>query len=272
MLLKLKETMMITIKKLLTLKPRTRLRKISIIFHQTAVSLHANNKLSSQELSYLKECSYLVDQTFKQLELSNYDKKFFLKILSQQNFEEISSLILKVLDEEPSDWDFTDSFLKLDINERKIYPITLIIDRIRSPFNIGSIFRVADSFGIQEILLLEGSASPLHPRSIKTSRGTIDTVSWRFVTDEEIVNLLASEKESLTPILALELGGEDLKTFHFPSSGYAVIGNEEFGISSNLLKLASSRVSINLAGTKGSLNVSNATGIFLYEWFSSLSS
>jgi len=262
---------MITIKKLLTLRPQTRLRKISIIFHQTAISLHANKNLSSQELSYLKDCSSLVDNTFKQLELSNFDREFFLKILSEQNFEEISSLILKILDEEPSDWDFTDSSLKLDKNERKIYPITLIIDRIRSPFNIGSIFRLADSFGIQEILLLEGSASPLHPRSIKTSRGTTDTVSWRFITDEKIVNLLSREKNSHTPILALELGGEDLKTFHFPSSGYAIIGNEEFGISSKLLKLTSSRVSINLGGTKGSLNVSNATGIFLYEWFSSIS-
>ncbi|MDD4082573.1 MAG: TrmH family RNA methyltransferase [Sphaerochaetaceae bacterium] len=258
---------MITLKKLLTLKPSTRLRKISIIFHQAAVELHANKEISSQKLSYLKDCSLIVEQTFKELNILDYNQNFYNKIKENQNFEEISSLILKVLDEEPSDWDFTDSFLKLDKNERKLLPITLVVDRIRSPFNIGSVFRIADSFGIQEILLIEGSASPLHPRSIKTSRGTTDTVSWRFITDEEIMELLTKEREKKSSILALELGGEPLKTFSFPSSGYAIIGNEEFGISSNLLKLASSRVSISLAGTKGSLNVSNATGIFLYEWF-----
>jgi len=263
---------MITLKKLLSLKPRTRLRKISMIFHQAAVELHTNKESSPQKLSYLKDCSLIIEPAFKELSISNYDKEFYHKIISEQNFEEISSIILKVLDEEPSDWDFTDSFFKLDKNERTLFPITLVVDRIRSPFNIGSVFRIADSFGIQEILLIEGCASPLHPRSIKTSRGTTQTVSWRFITDSQIMDLLSKERKKNSPILALELGGEPLKTFSFPSSGYAVIGNEEFGISSKLLKMASSRVSISLAGTKGSLNVSNATGIFLYEWFSSLSS
>ena len=70
------------------------------------------------------------------------------------------------------------------------------------------------------------------------------------MSEEEAVSYLTSCN---MPVLALELGGEDINTYKFPSSGVAILGNEEFGISPALLKCCTDRITIPTAGTKGSL-------------------
>ena len=155
--------------------------------------------------------------------------------------------------------------MKVDVSKRVIQDKVLILDRIRSPFNVGSIFRSADSFGIKKIILVEGTASPEHQRARRTSRGCIETVDWVFMSEEETLEFL--KNYDCSQIMALELGGSDINTFSFPSSGVAVLGSEELGVSPEILKCCKSRVSIPMAGTKGSLNVSVAAGIFLQYWF-----
>jgi TrmH family RNA methyltransferase len=86
---------------------------------------------------------------------------------------------------------------------------------------------------------------------------------------EESMVLSELEKQGLLAF-SLELGGTDLDSFDFPQKGACVIGSEEFGVSPALLSYCDrslGRVSIPLSGTKGSLNVSVATGIMLYRWF-----
>ncbi len=143
------------------------------------------------------------------------------------------------------------------------------LDRIRSPYNVGSIFRNADAFAIKKIYLIEGSADPGHSRSVRTSRGTVATVDHEVVTEDrlfEIVRALA------LPILALESGGVDITTFPFPEAGIAVIGGEEVGVTPSLLRLCDAslgRATIMMGGTKGSLNVASATAIMLQRWYTS---
>ena len=103
------------------------------------------------------------------------------------------------------------------------------------------------------------------PMCILTTHQGVNTVSWSFMADADIFNFLSSFKGL---IIALELGGSDLNSFSFPKNGIAVLGSEEFGISSKILSLCTDRVSIATVGTKGSLNVSVAAGIFLQKWFS----
>ena len=156
----------------------------------------------------------------------------------------------------------------MDLSKRKVLPHILILDRLRSPFNVGSIFRSADSFGIEQIWLVEGTASVTHPRSIKSARGCVDTVTYRYYSEAALIEKLHC---SSMPLFALELGGEELERFPFPPSGAAVIGSEEMGVSPALLALCDQslgRVSIALGGTKGSLNVSVASGIMLQRWYS----
>lgn len=245
---------MLTVKKLLSLKERTRLRKISMILSESAHLAKCNKDV---DLNYIN--SIVVLASLPEID-KNLDSKHLVFKL-----EDYSQALLTRLGAEPSDWDFTDDQGALDASRRVIQDKILVLDRIRSPFNVGSIFRSADSFGIKEIILVEGTASPEHPRARRTSRGTIDTVKWSFKTEEETVAILNSYEDK--QVMALELGGENINTFNFPTHGAAVLGSEEFGVSPELLKCCTSRVTIPTSGTKGSLNVSVATGILLQRWF-----
>ena len=178
--------------------------------------------------------------------------------------QDYAGILLVKLGSEPSDWDITDSIGNLDVSKRVIQDKILVLDRLRSPYNVGAVFRSADSFGIKRIILLEETASPDHPHARRTSRGCTDTVDWQYMSEEEAVGFLNACN---MPVLALELGGTDINSFDFPSCGVAILGNEEFGISPALLKCCTDRITILTAGTKGSLNVSVAAGILLQRWF-----
>lgn len=246
---------MLTVKKLLTLKDRTRTRKISMILSESAHLARTGHEV---DICYLNSIACLENLPPIDEDLDLLHKAFRL--------EDYAQALLTKLGAEPSDWDFTDDDGNLDVSRRVIQDKILVLDRIRSPFNVGSIFRSADSFGIKKIILVEGTADPNHQRARRTSRGTTETVEWEFMTEEETVRLLSSYE--MGKVMALELGGQNINTFEFPSDGAVVLGSEEFGVSPELMKCCTQRVSIPMAGTKGSLNVSVAAGILLQSWFS----
>lgn len=264
---------MITISKLQTLKPRTCVRKVACLFHEAAL------RPSACDRAYLADlCVLLQGAPFTSV-LSSDEHARALRLASDLVLlpddrlafvcEDLHQLLLSSLGAEPSDWDFIDhSSGLLDASQRKVLTYTLVLDRIRSPFNVGSLFRTADSFGVREILLVEGSANPEHPRAQRTARGCTTTVPWRFANEQVLLDeLLASGR----PMFALELGGTSLSDFEFPADGIAVLGSEEMGVSPLFLAAcdaSAGRVSIPLAGTKGSLNVAVAGGIMLQRWFS----
>lgn len=242
---------MITVKKLSTLKERTRLRKISMILHQAAVD--AKNGVDI-DIQYINEVAALAG--FSPVE-EGTSLAFKLEDMSQN--------LLSRLGAEPSDWDFTDDEGKLDESERVVQDKILVLDRIRSPYNVGAIFRSAEAFGISKIILVEGTASPEHVRALRTSRGTTYVVPWAFMSETDVISLLKTYDPA--SVIALELGGTSINEFEFPERGVAVLGSEEFGISPEVLSCCGSRVSIPMGGAKGSLNVSVAAGILLQRWF-----
>jgi len=246
---------MLTEKKLLSLKERTRKRKISMILSQNAHFLK-----TGQSVDYVYINMLLRLAGFEEIDSSQDPKSAMFRL------EDCAQNLLVQLGSEPSDWDFTDDLGNLDASKRLIQNKILILDRIRSPYNVGAVFRSADSFGIKKIILVEGTGDPEHPRARRTSRGCTQTVEWQFMSEEEIVKLLQTYKDG--HVIAMELGGEDINTFNFPESGAAVLGSEEFGISPAILKCCTARVTIPMAGTKGSLNVSVAAGILMQRWFS----
>ena len=265
---------MITIAKIKSLKDRTCVRKCALLFHE-----HAQMILQGKEPDYIYIdglCSLFSSQQFLSVlddtqlaSMKNYAALLHPASVANLPFilEDMHHCLLSVLGSEPSDWDFVDSDGVLDSSLRRVLPHILILDRLRSPFNVGSIFRSADSFGIEQIWLVEGTASVVHPRSVKSARGCVKTVSYRYFSESELIEKLSSES---TALFALELGGTDMEGFHFPQSGVAVIGSEEMGVSPALLQLCDKslgRVSIALGGTKGSLNVSVASGIMLQKWY-----
>lgn len=264
---------MITVKKIYTLKPRTQVRKVSSLFYDAA---RINSIREEHDIEYLKDVfNVLYGDASKSVipqkcydRISKFDKKLNGENPNKVLYEDIAQFLLCVLGAEPSDWDFVNEHGELDGESRTLMHHSLILDRLRSPFNVGSVFRSSDSFGIESITLIEGTASTEHPRAVRTSRGTIDTVAHDEISEEDLIEKL---KQSDRPLFALELGGTSIDEFDFPSDGIAVIGSEEFGVSEELLHLCDlslGRVSIPLAGSKGSINVSVSTGIMLQSWFS----
>jgi len=259
---------MISIKKLYTLKERTQVRKCSAIFHQAAKGEYNIDYLIEVfDVLYSEKSQKVLTQEHYFL-LDKLKNKLLSGNSSYILYEDVSQLLLKALSSEPSDWDFCFENGELDYKKREIFNHNLIIDRIRAPFNIGSIFRSADSFGVKSITLVEGSADITHPRCLRSARGTTKTVNNCTFDEDELIEKLKKEKAQ---VFALELGGTNIEEFKFPENGYAVLGSEEFGVSPKLLKYCDSslkRVSIPLVGTKGSINVSVATGIMLQYWLS----
>jgi TrmH family RNA methyltransferase len=264
---------MITVKKINTLKPRTQVRKVSSLFYDAA---RINSIRDEHDIEYLKDVFNILygDASRSVIPEKDYERisKFEEKLNGEHPdvilFEDIAQFLLSILGAEPSDWDFVNEHGELDGNQRILMHHSIILDRLRSPFNVGSVFRSSDSFGIESITMVEGTAAIKHPRAVRTARGTIDTVAHNEISEEDLIKEL---KQSDRPLFALELGGTNIDEFDFPSDGIAVIGSEEFGVSEKLLQLCDQslgRVSIPLAGSKGSINVSVSTGIMLQAWFS----
>lgn len=249
---------MITIKKILTLKPRLQIRKCGELCFLIA---KGKEKADDKYLEGL-ECIIATSELITELD-KLYLKDCFTKFRRGDllSGEDIYYKCLEILGEEVADWDFTDEDGSLDSSKRTVFPYYLFLDRIRSPFNLGSIFRSAESFGIEHIYIRDNSAALNSPRALRTSRGAIDAVPHSIVKLEEFKTDL--------PLFALELGGTELNDFKFPKEGIAVIGSEETGVSPELLALCDNslgRVSIKQYGAKGSINVSVASGIMMHSW------
>jgi TrmH family RNA methyltransferase len=274
---------MIPLSKLARLDDGTLLRKCMRIFDQALETLHAGlvhdaeyvggvcrllaarSDLASDHIRMLC-AAYLMMIEGKDVPDGEAGRQRLLWTIS-----DLSHLVHEQLGADRADWDFTIiPGGTLDGVRRRIHPRTVVLDRIRSPFNVGSLFRTADSFGVDRMLLVKATASPLHPRAQRTSMGCTGTVPWKEVEEQELSDEIAGR-----PVFALELGGCMIDDFAFPSDAVVIVGSEELGVSPALRAVADAslgRVAIPLYGTKGSLNVSVAFGILMHAWERSLSS
>lgn len=142
-------------------------------------------------------------------------------------------------------------------------PVRVYMESIRSPFNAGSIMRTAAALGVVHVGMSPDCPPADHPRLLRTARGAEQALELTRVE----LNVLSGAWE---PLIALELGGEPVDEFDFPPAGTLLVGSEELGLSGDALGRASRRVSIPMAGLKGSLNVGVACGIALHAWLVSL--
>jgi tRNA G18 (ribose-2'-O)-methylase SpoU len=150
--------------------------------------------------------------------------------------------------------------------KKKKHPITLVCDNITNAPNIGSLFRIADAFGIEELIFCGKNVS-LGKRMTKTSRSTEKYVNHRF--EENIDNLIHKLKENNHYLIALEITktSEELANFKlFTDQPIALIlGDERFGVSESILEQMDATVHINMYGNNSSMNVVQAASIALYE-------
>ncbi|WP_409416128.1 TrmH family RNA methyltransferase [Flavobacterium sp. PS2] len=154
--------------------------------------------------------------------------------------------------------------------ERKTFPITLVCDHIYFQQNIGSLFRISEAFGVENIIFL-GKDIPLNPRKInKTSRNTHLHIPYTVI--EETQDLVTHLVDLNCEIIALEItnSSKPLKEVILPADKKIalIIGSEINGISEELLKISSQIVHINMFGKNSSMNVVQAASIALYEFTS----
>lgn len=151
--------------------------------------------------------------------------------------------------------------------ERKTFPITLVCDHIYFQQNIGSLFRISEAFGVENIIFY-GKDIPLTPRKInKTSRSTHLHVAHSVIENfNELQSFLLNNDFE---IISLEIASNSkpLKEVTIPENKKIalLIGSEINGISDELLHLSHQIVHINMFGKNSSMNVVQAASIALYE-------
>jgi tRNA G18 (ribose-2'-O)-methylase SpoU len=151
------------------------------------------------------------------------------------------------------------------------YPVHLLLHDIRSVHNVGSLFRTADSAGIEKIVLSGFSPTPLdrfnQPRKdmVKVALGAEKSVQWEYV--QTFTPVIKKYQKEGFKIIALEQSeaSVDYKDVSINGPTLIVLGNEPKGISPTLLRYADVIAEIPMKGEKESLNVSVAAGIFLYR-------
>jgi tRNA G18 (ribose-2'-O)-methylase SpoU len=147
----------------------------------------------------------------------------------------------------------------------------LILENIRSAYNVGSIFRTADGAGVSKIFLIGYTPAPLdrfgraQPEIEKTSLGASKEILWEHQLSIE--DVLRRLKEEGVTIVAVEQGRQAVSLLEFTASEAVayILGNEIDGVSEMALAHADAVVEIPMLGTKESLNVSVAAGIVLYH-------
>jgi tRNA G18 (ribose-2'-O)-methylase SpoU len=144
-------------------------------------------------------------------------------------------------------------------------PITVVLDNLRSAFNVGSIFRTADSALCEKLLLCGITAHPPHLKLQRTAMGALDYVPWEYYKHTE--DAVGSLKERGVSVVCLEL--TDVSSLYwevkYPQPLCLVLGNEALGISRKVLERADYMVHIPMKGFKNSINVACAFSVVLFE-------
>ena len=151
-------------------------------------------------------------------------------------------------------------------------PLIVVLDDVRSLYNVGSVFRSCDAFRVEAVWLCGITACPPHSEIHKTALGAEDSVTWRhFDTAEEAVNTLHANCYEVLAIEQCE-GSTLLNTFKpEKNKRYAIIlGNEVKGVHQSVIDIADGCIEIPQYGTKHSLNVSVTAGIVVWHFASSI--
>ena len=164
-------------------------------------------------------------------------------------------------------------------------PLIVVLDDVRSMYNVGSVFRTADAFRVEAIYLCGITAQPPHPEIHKTALGAEDTVAWQhFPTALDAVNTLKqqgytvfsieqcegstllNELDSQLSTLNPKLSALNSKLSTVNSKYALILGNEVKGVHQEVVDASDGCIEIPQYGTKHSLNVSTTAGIVIWEF------
>ena len=145
------------------------------------------------------------------------------------------------------------------------HPLYLILDHLRSAFNVGSLFRTADAARLAGVYTCGYTAHPPHPKLDKTALGTLQYIETRhFETTLEAIEHLRARD---VPVWALETTSQSrcYTELSYPRPLGLVVGNEALGVSHEVLERCDQLVEIPMYGYKNSLNVAAAGAVLSFE-------
>ena len=151
---------------------------------------------------------------------------------------------------------------------QKKYPVVLVLENIRSMYNVGSVFRTADAFAVRQILLVGITAKPPHREINKTALGATAAVSWiYFQTTQQAITYLSQGSYEIAAV-EQAIGSTLLSAITFIAKKplALVFGNEVFGVSDDIMEACAFAIEIPQFGTKHSFNISVSVGIVLWEY------
>lgn len=151
-------------------------------------------------------------------------------------------------------------------------PLVVVLDNVRSMHNVGAVFRTADAFIVEKIVLCGITPQPPHREIHKAALGATESVDWIY--EKNISEALQNLKNENYKIIGIEqTSTSEIMTDYAinKEEKYAlVLGNEVDGLSDEALPLYDTFLEIPQLGTKHSLNVSVCGGIVMWEFFKNL--
>ena len=147
---------------------------------------------------------------------------------------------------------------KQNLNVATANKITLALDTIQDPGNLGTIIRIADWFGIENIVCSVGCSDMYNSKVVQSTMGSLGRVNIIYT---DLVDWLKNNNQ--IQVFSASLDGDDVKTFGKLGEGILIIGNEANGVSDEVMKMVNQKITISKIGEAESLNAAVATGIIL---------
>lgn len=135
---------------------------------------------------------------------------------------------------------------------------TVILDGVRDPGNLGTIVRICDWYGVNQIVCSSDTTEFYNPKVISASMGSFHRIKFLYVDIPEFLNQFHD-----MPIIGASLEGENIHQYVFPSSGFIIFGNESEGIRNSVKDVLTAQVKIPNWGHAESLNVAISAGVIL---------
>jgi tRNA G18 (ribose-2'-O)-methylase SpoU len=155
--------------------------------------------------------------------------------------------------------------------EQSPYPETaknkapvIIADQLRNGENIGQIIRLAGNTGCRKVLIVTNKELPRKSKMLRVADVAGKVIDWQFCQTSEVLSLIP-ENYTLVALETSPASG-NLFSAKLPEKTALIVGNESNGISDFLMACSQMQVHIPVTGSVKSLNVAQATGIFLFEW------
>lgn len=195
---------------------------------------------------FINECKQLLDG------LEVYEVKASeLQSLGSLKSNNSTLAVAKIVQPEEPDW------MNVDY--------AIILDEINDPGNLGTILRIADWYGIKNIIASEQTAELYNPKVIGASKGSFLRVKVFYKNLPDFIQKYPK------PLIGTFMEGDPVHNFEWPEQGYMIMGSEANGISAEVEKQVKYKITIPGAGETESLNVAIATAIICDNWWRSMS-